>query len=112
MKFGEYSIKGLEKQMALNALNSMNDNGRAAIIIGGNTEYNENGSIKGADKAFFNYLYNNYNVIGVINLGGDLYAKQGTRFPVRLILINGRKMRGDVVYAPVKSKARAAGNEF
>lgn len=105
--FGGYLISGLEKQMSINALDSMNDNGRAAIVIGGNTEYKENGSIKGAEKAYFNYLYNNYNVVDVINISGDLYAKQGTKYPVRLILINGRKTIGDERYAPVKSKARA-----
>ena len=105
--YAGYKISGLEKQMSINALESMNDNGRAAIIIGGNTEYKENGSIKGAEKAFFNYLYNSYNVVDVINISGDLYAKQGTKYPVRLILIDGRKTIGDTRYAPIKSKARA-----
>lgn len=106
-EYGGYSISGLEHQMTINALESMKDNGRAAIIVGGNTEYSKNGTIKGKDKAFLNYLYNNYNVVDVINMSGDLYAKQGTKFPTRLILINGRKTIGDERFAPVQSKARA-----
>lgn len=102
-----YSISGLEHQMAINALDSMKDDGRAAIIIGGNTEYKDNGTIKGKDKAFFNYLYSHYNVVDIINIDGkSMYAKQGTEYNVRMILINGRK-QADGSFAPVQSKARA-----
>jgi len=34
----------LEQQIALNALSQMKPNGRAAIIIGGNMEYRDNGA--------------------------------------------------------------------
>lgn len=102
-----YETTGLEHQMAINALDSMKDDGRAAIIIGGNTEYKDNGSIKGKDRAFLNYLYSHYNVVDVINIDGKaMYAKQGTGYNVRMILINGRK-QADGTFAPVQSKARA-----
>lgn len=105
---GLYEISGLEHQMAINALESMKDDGRAAIIIGGNTEYNQNGSIKGKDRAFFNYLYAHYNVVDVINMNGhELYSRQGTGFPVRMILINGRKEFNPRSFAPTIQKARA-----
>jgi hypothetical protein len=105
---GLYEISGLEHQMAINALESMKDDGRAAIIIGGNTEYNQNGSIKGKDRVFLNYLYAHYNVVDVINMDGKtLYSRQGTGFPVRMILINGRKEFNAKDFAPVQSKARA-----
>lgn len=105
---GIYEISGLEHQMAINALESMKDDGRAAIIIGGNTEYNTNGTIKGKDRVFLNYLYAHYNVVDVINMDGKtLYSRQGTGFPVRMILINGRKEYNPKDFAPVQSKARA-----
>ena len=105
---GLYEISGLEHQMAINALESMKDDGRAAIIIGGNTEYNQNGSIKGKDRVFLNYLYAHYNVVDVINMDGKtLYSRQGTGYPVRMILINGRKEFNAKDFAPVQSKARA-----
>jgi len=88
-----YKIKGLDPQMVVNALQNMTDNGRAGIIIGGHTEYDENGKIKGSERFFFNYLYSHYNVSDVINIDGDLYKKQGTTYPVRLILIDGRKVK-------------------
>lgn len=101
-----YTISSLEGQMAINALESMKDNGRAAIIIGGKTEYAKNGSLNPKDKAFLGYLYSHYKVEDVINVDGSLYAKQGTTYPTRIILINGRRF-DENAYPPVKDKARA-----
>lgn len=101
-----YKISSLEGQMAINALESMKGDGRAAIIIGGNTEYAKNGSLKPKDKAFLGYLYSHYNVEDVINVDGSLYAKQGTSYPTRIILINGRRLNENA-FPPVKDKARA-----
>ena len=101
-----YKISSLEGQMAINALESMKGDGRAAIIIGGNTEYAKNGSLKPKDKAFLGYLYSHYNVEDVINVDGSLYAKQGTSYPTRIILINGRRL-DENAFPPVKDKARA-----
>ena len=101
-----YKISSLEGQMAINALESMKGDGRAAIIIGGNTEYAKNGSLKPKDKAFLGYLYSHYNVEDVINVDGGLYTKQGTSYPTRIILINGRRL-DENAFPPVKDKARA-----
>ena len=102
------SIAGLDQQITLNALAHMRPDGRAAIIIGGNMEYAANGSVKD-NKAFWSYLYDHYNVKGVVDMGGKLYAKQGTTYPTRMILIDGRRSEEEraqsTVYPPVKSKA-------
>lgn len=105
-EYDGYKIGSLEGQMAINALESIKDDGRAAIIIGGKTEYAKNGSLNPKDKAFLGYLYSHYNVEDVINVDGNLYAKQGTTYPTRIILINGRRL-DENVFPPVKSKARA-----
>ena len=105
-EYDGYKISSLEGQMAINALESMKDDGRAAIIIGGKTEYAKNGSLNPKDKAFLGYLYSHYNVEDVINVDGSLYAKQGTSYPTRIILINGRRL-DENVFPPVKDKARA-----
>lgn len=105
-EYDGYKISSLEGQMAINALDSMKGDGRAAIIIGGNTEYAKNGSLKPKDKAFLGYLYSHYNVEDVINVDGSLYAKQGTSYPTRIILINGRRL-DENAFPPVKDKARA-----
>ena len=97
-----FKIAGLDEQMIANALQSLKQNGRAAIIMGGHNSYDEKGRLK-ADKNFFNYLYSHYNVADVINLDGKLYQKQGTTFPNRLILINGVKSSVQGV-APLKNE--------
>lgn len=105
-EYDGYKISSLEGQMAINALESMKGDGRAAIIIGGKTEYAKNGSLNPKDKAFLGYLYSHYNVEDVINVDGGLYAKQGTSYPTRIILINGRRLNENA-FPPVKDKARA-----
>lgn len=108
-EYDGYKISSLEGQMAINALESMKDDGRAAIIIGGKTEYAKNGSLNPKDKAFLGYLYSHYNVEDVINVDGSLYAKQGTSYPTRIILINGRRNYDPEhkVFPPVEKEARA-----
>lgn len=105
---GQIKISSLEGLMAINALESMKDNGRAAIVIGGNTSYRDNGAMQSKDMRLFAYLYSHYNVVDVINLNGDMYKRNGTKYDVRIILINGRK-KGPfkLIAPPVKSNARA-----
>lgn len=91
--YDKFPIKTLDHLMALRALDAMAFDGKAAIIIGGHTQWDEKGRIQaGKNRIFFNYLYSHYNVDAVININGHkLYSKQGTAFNVRLILIDGRK---------------------
>lgn len=105
---GQIKISSLEGLMAINALESMKDNGRAAIVIGGNTSYRDNGAMQSKDMRLFAYLYSHYNVVDVVNLNGDMYKRNGTKYDVRIILINGRnKGPFKLIAPPVKSKARA-----
>ena len=106
---GVFKISSLEGQMAINALDAMKDNGRAAIVIGGNTSYRKNGSMNPKDAAFFGYLYSHYNVADVINISGKaLYSRNGTGYDVRIILIDGRKEGAfKRTFPPVQADARA-----
>ncbi|MBI3133627.1 MAG: strawberry notch family protein [Bacteroidetes bacterium] len=92
--YGSFPIKELDHLMALIALDTMQDDGMAAIIIGGHTKWDEQGRIqKGKNRIFFNYLYSHYNVLDVIAIdGASLYSRQGTSFDTRLILIDSRKV--------------------
>ncbi len=121
---GLFEISTLEGQMAINALDSMTDDGRAAIIVGGSigkwpTPYEKNGRLqKVADRQFFGYLYSHYNVVDIIPIDGkSLYSRNGTSYNVRMILIDGRRRdaEGNVirevnaenrVFPPVKEEAR------
>ena len=102
-KIGGYPIQRLEHIMAIRALDTLKNSGRAAIIIGGHTEWDEVNRVRnGENRYFLSYLYHFYNVDDVININGQMYAKQGTTFPIRLILINGRKAVSDGT-APLKT---------
>ena len=100
---GEYKINHLDHVMCIRALDCMKDNGRAAMIIGGHTEYDAKGRVQaGKNRIFLTYLYSHYNVEDIINIDGSLYSRQGTSFSVRLILINGRKAKPQG-YPPLKN---------
>ena len=107
IKFGSFGIKTLEHMMVINALDCMEDKGRAAVIVGGHATYDNAGRIrKGVNHVFLNYLYHHYNVLDVINIYGKaLYSRQGTGFNVRLILIDGRKAVPEG-HAPMYDKDR------
>jgi len=102
--YSSFPIKTLDHLMALRALDAMAEDGKAAIIIGGHTKWDNQGRIeKGKNRIFFNYLYRHYHVMDVIQIDGHkLYSRQGTSFHVRLILIDGKKKIPDGV-APVKN---------
>jgi len=105
VKFDNFKIKRLEHAMCINALRCMKDTGKAALIIGGHTDWDEQGRVKaGNNRIFLNYLYHFYNVEDIIPINGKkLYSRQGTSFNTRLILINGRKEKADSA-APLKNK--------
>ena len=107
-----FPINTLEQMMAIRALDTMKDDGRAAIIIGGHTDWDSEGRIKaGKNRIFFSYLYKHYNVMDVINIDGDLYSRQGTSFDVRLILIDGRKSKPQG-YPPLKRASDTVVKDF
>jgi hypothetical protein len=66
-RIGGYPISKLEHIMAIRALDTMKDSGRAAIIIGGHTEWDKFDRVQnGANRYFLSYLYHYYNVDDVI----------------------------------------------
>ncbi|MCW3806171.1 class I SAM-dependent methyltransferase [Plebeiibacterium marinum] len=105
MLFGKFKIKRLEHAMALNALRCMKDKGKASIIIGGHTTWDEHNRVTaGQNRIFLNYLYHFYNVEDIIPINGKkLYSRQGTSVNTRLILIDGAKDTPEGA-APLKNK--------
>lgn len=103
--FGNFRIKRLEHAMCLAALRCMKDDGKAAIIIGGHTTWDDQGRVTaGHNRIFLNYLHHFFVVEDIIPINGKkLYSRQGTSFNTRLILINGAKEKPDGA-APPKNK--------
>ncbi|MCB0535178.1 MAG: hypothetical protein KDD14_23430 [Saprospiraceae bacterium] len=84
-------FKAIDHVMVAHALDCMKDDGRAGLIIGGHTQLTRDGQIA-SHRPFFNWLYRHYRVLAMLNVNAaKLYHKQGTDFPLRLILIVGRK---------------------
>lgn len=98
----EYTFERLDYKIAINSLDCMRDDGKSAIIIGGKlaaktnkdykTTYWKNGKLFGQYRDFIAYLHRQYNIVDIIYISGDLYRKQGTTFPIVLILIDGRTL--------------------
>lgn len=110
--YDRYPLRALDHLMALRALDCMRDGGRAAIIIGGHTEWDSNGRIRaGKNRIFFSYLHERYHVADTLNISGRLYRRQGTTFNVRLILIAGRKAPPGG-YAPLRTAADTEVGDF
>ncbi|SDM67640.1 hypothetical protein SAMN05421823_11928 [Catalinimonas alkaloidigena] len=89
-RWNGFEIKRREHLHCLMALGHMKPTGRAALIIYGHNEFDDDGRFKDY-RIFFNALYHYYHVIDVISVHNDFYKKQGAWAPVRVILIAGRK---------------------
>ena len=114
-----FTLATLDYKMACAALAMMRNDGRAAVIVGGKMFDNYWKPLKNTDKnvlfgqwkIFLGWLYAAYNVEDLIYIGGDyIYRKQGTTYPVVLILIDGRRVpfstknKPDYIYDPIKNK--------
>lgn len=86
-----YGLKKIEHIIAARGLTSMEDTGTAGIILGAGMEPNAGRENRGALWVFENWLYAHYNVVANFELSGDLYARQGAKWPVQIIVIAGRK---------------------
>jgi C-terminal domain on Strawberry notch homologue/P-loop containing NTP hydrolase pore-1/Toprim-like/Protein of unknown function (DUF3991)/MutS domain I len=84
----------VDQVIALKALETMQDDGRAVLILGGklgedaekrSQRYNSLES-----RGFFKILYDQYNVTQHFSVWGALYIKQGAGFPIDMIVIEGR----------------------
>ena len=89
--FDGFKISKMDHLMITHALTTMKDDGRAALIIGGHSQYKSDGRMQ-SHRVFFNWLGSRYYIDDVINIDSrKLYNRQGTAAPLRMILISGRK---------------------
>jgi hypothetical protein len=86
---GKISIQRLDYLIALRALESRKHQGYSVFILGGDGLMS-NGEIKGGSKYFYNYLYDNYHVHGLVELSERLYQKNGANVNVRIVAIGNR----------------------
>jgi len=85
----------VDQAIALKALSSMTNGGRATLIVGGLFE-TEDGEVRASDynkrkyRKFYKELYDNYQVTDHFTVAGSLYGKQGANWPVDIITISGK----------------------
>lgn len=80
------------------ALEHMKDDGRAVILIAAprtnetTAEARQKAYLEQSKprRVFFKWLYENFNVEDQFTVDGELYAKQGAKWPVDVVVINGR----------------------
>lgn len=94
---GTYKTESIDHAITLKTLESMKDDGKAVIIIG--SKGFQTGKPKddasrafaySSHKGFYDRLYDNYNVVDHFTVSGDLYARQGAKFPVDVIVVDGK----------------------
>ena len=93
VKVDGYNLGQIDHLIAARALETMKDDGRAVLILGANKAP---GGLSTDDRIFFNWLYSHYNVVGQFEVAGDLYARQGAGWPVRVIAIDGREKSANI----------------
>lgn len=85
----------LDHAITLRALQAMKPGGSATIILGAKgadatTQMEKRKAYTGKNLPFYRYLYDNFNVVDHFTVNGDLYARQGAKFPVDVIVIHGK----------------------
>lgn len=86
---GQVAIQRLDYLIALKALESRKDDGYSVFILRGDN-FVSNGEIQGGSNYFYNYLYDNYKIDGLVELSSQMYKKNGANINVRMIAIGNK----------------------
>lgn len=87
-----YKTREIDHAISLKALQGMEKDGRAVLIIGSvNPQASDRSAAYNgkAKREFFKTLYDNYNVADHFTVDGKLYDRQGASWPVDVIVIDG-----------------------
>ncbi len=83
-------VRRVDHFIALKTLEARKSEGRSVLILGGD-EIRNPGAVSGGSKAFMEYVYDHYNVLGAVELDGRMYAKQGAGANVRMFVVGERR---------------------
>ncbi len=90
----EFVTREVDHAIVFKTLQTMKDDGRAVLIVGGvqaeNNESRRDGYRGKSKREFYFNLYRDYNVTDHFSVDGGMYSKQGASYPVDVIVINGR----------------------
>ncbi len=89
-----YGTREVDHAIVFKSLETMKDDGRAVLIVGGVQAEGEDGRREGyrgkSKRDFYFNLYQQYNVTDHFTVDGALYSRQGASYPVDVIVIEGR----------------------
>lgn len=81
-------VDRIDHLILLRALEARRDKGLAVFIIAADSPIDrEAGRIQGGSRYLFNWLADHYTDVEVVEVDGGLYAKQGSSYPVRLVVV-------------------------
>ncbi len=91
------TVGEIDHATVLRALGELPEDGRAVLIIGSKgfeqSKPKEDAKRAGAyssQKSFYDKLYRKYNVTDHYTVDGGLYSKQGAKFPIDVLVIDGK----------------------
>lgn len=98
-----YTFSKLDHIIAVQTLEVLSADGKAAIIVGAGTEHRDgSGKTAYSDHVFLSYLYNHFHVTDNYIVAGDLYRKQGANVPVRVLTLSGRRTAETEITPPTE----------
>lgn len=92
-------VRRLDHYIILKALAARKDQGRAVVIFGADSAQSD-GTVKDSAKKFLNYVYDHYEVYGLVEADGRLYSRQGAGYNVRLMVIGDKKPSPEIAEVP------------
>ncbi|MBR5883363.1 MAG: PLxRFG domain-containing protein [Mailhella sp.] len=104
-RFRNLETSEIDQAISLNALDELKKDGRAVLIIGGKHGGEEARSKKyntAGQRAFWDTLFRNFNVVDHFTVDGKLYSRQGASYPIDFIVIDGHTPTENPVFPAAK----------
>lgn len=104
-RFRNLETNEIDQAISLNALDELKKDGRAVLIIGGKQGGEDARSKKyntAGQRAFWDTLFRNFNVVDHFTVDGKLYSRQGASYPIDFIVIDGHTPTENPVFPAAK----------
>lgn len=83
------SVRRQDHFIALRTLAARKNQGRSVLILGADSSQSD-GTIKGGAVHFLNYVYDHYQVHGLVEVDGRMYSRHGSGYNVRMLVVGDR----------------------
>lgn len=100
VQFDGLKVTRLDYLIAIKSLAARADKGVGAFILGADRQNmfaEKAGELHGSSHSFFKYVSDYYEILAVVELSGQMYAKQGAGYPTRLLVVGDRRTPEDTM---------------